>query len=89
MCINNEWVHTKPEDWKDVYTAALMDERRIASGIDGKRILLGLRTSRMNKAAFSDLIELIYAHGSEHGVEWSEPALEAYEQYAAQVDSTK
>jgi hypothetical protein len=35
----------------------------------------------MPKAVFSRLIEIIYAFGAEQNVEWSEPAMRAYEQY--------
>lgn len=62
-----------PEDWKHVLTAGLKKQRAVP-GIDGGFVVLGLSTSRMNKELFSQLIELIYAFGAEHGVEWSEAA---------------
>jgi len=81
LVINGVLVWAKPEDWKDVFTAALKREQRMAMGIDGGLVVLGMRTSRMRKKEFSDLIELIYAYGSENGIAWSEPALRAYESY--------
>lgn len=81
LVINGVLVWAKPEDWKDVFTAALKREQRMAMGIDGGIVVLGMRTSRMRKKEFSDLIELIYAYGSENGIVWSEPALLAYESY--------
>jgi hypothetical protein len=60
-----------PDDWKHVLSATLK-KSRIAPGIDGGFVVLGLATSRMTKAEFSELLELCYAFGSEQGVVWSE-----------------
>ena len=68
------------EDWKEIMTAALRKHQRVAAGIEGGFVLLGARTSKMSKATFSELIELIYAFGSERDVVWSEPAKKAYEE---------
>lgn len=78
-----EWYGRKldNEDWKHVFTAALKQQEAVP-GINGGFVVLGTRTSRMNKEVFSQLIELIYAFGSDHQVRWSEPALKAYEEYA-------
>lgn len=62
-----------PEDWKDIATAALTKEQRVAAGMDGGFVFLGRRTSTMSKRTFADLIEVIYAFGAAHGVVWSEP----------------
>jgi len=62
----------EPEDWKDVFTAALRKHHRIAEGIDGGFVFLGMRTSKMTKEQMIELIELMYAWGTERGVEWSE-----------------
>jgi hypothetical protein len=61
------------EEWKDVLTAGLK-RSRIVPGIDGGFVVLGLRTSSMSKREFSELIELIMAFGTQHGVKWSDPA---------------
>jgi hypothetical protein len=82
LCINGALVWAKPDDWKDVFTAALKREQRMAQGIDGGLVILGARTSKMRKAEFSELIDLIYAFGANNGVVWSEPALDVYERYA-------
>lgn len=74
-----EWADR--EDWKDVFTNALRKYQRMARGIDGGVVMLGMRTSKMRKKEFSDLIELIYAYGAEHGVQWSDPALRVFEEY--------
>lgn len=81
MVINGKLEWAKREDWKDLFTAALRGEQRMALGLFGGVVVLGMRTSRMRKKEFSDLIELIYAYGSEHGITWSEPSLRAYESY--------
>jgi hypothetical protein len=63
------------DDWKDVFTASLR-KTRVVPGIDaGSFVPLGMRTSDMSKAEMADLIELIYAFGADHNVQWSEPAL--------------
>ncbi|MCL7941200.1 recombination protein NinB [Halomonas sp. ATCH28] len=74
-----EWASR--EDWKDVFTSALRRHQRMAKGIDGGMVVLGMRTSKMRKQEFSDLIELIYAYGAENGVQWSEKALEVFDTY--------
>lgn len=69
--VDGELVKLEPEDWKDITTAALRREMRVAKGIDGGHVMLGTRTSRMTKRDFSDLCELILAFGAARGVEWS------------------
>lgn len=60
------------EDWKDVLTASLR-KTRVVPGIDpGTFVPLGMRTSDMSKAEFSDLIELIYAFGAQQGVSFND-----------------
>ena len=67
------WYERKltPENWKDVLSAALV-RADIVPGIDGGFVVLGQRTSKMTKEQFGELIDLIYAFGSNHGVNWSE-----------------
>lgn len=81
LCINGRMVWASTEDWKHVFTAALRREQRIAVGLDGGLVFLGQSTRRMTKSEFSDLIEIIYCYGTEHGVVWSEPAMRAYMEY--------
>lgn len=61
------------EEWKDVLTASLAGELRVARGLDGGIVLLGLRTSRMTIRRMTLLIELMLMFGSERGVVWSDP----------------
>ena len=63
------------EDWKNILTAGLTKEQRVAEGIDGGFVLLGSRTSEMSSKEMSDLIEFAYAFGSPRGVRWSRTSL--------------
>lgn len=70
-----EWYGTKmdAEDWKDVFTASLR-HARVVPGIDkGTFVPLGMRTSSMTIEEMSNLIELVYAFGAEHGVVFKDP----------------
>ena len=77
-----EWHGHKmtPEDYKDLLSAA-WKQQALVPGVDGGFVALGVRTSKLNKPDFSGLIELYYAFGTQHQVPWSEPALQAYEEY--------
>ena len=75
LVINGVGVRASEEDWKEVFTAALRGEQRLAQGIDGRVVMLGARTSRMRVDELSELIELIYAYGSERNVNWSADSL--------------
>jgi len=60
------------EDWKDVLTASLR-QTRVVPGIDaGSFVPLGMRTSQMTKEEISELLELIYAFGTDRGVAFRE-----------------
>jgi hypothetical protein len=57
------------EDWKDILTAAFRQERpRVAQGLDGSMVLLGLRTSRFSKQTFSDWLDFLNAVAIDRGV---------------------
>lgn len=61
------------EDWKLILLDALNKEMRIVPNVNGDGFInLGRSSSRLSKAEFSDLIELIYVFGAERGVVWSE-----------------
>ena len=60
------------EDWKNIFTAALRKENRMALGLDGGLVLLGRGTSKMSPSEMSDLIELMFAFGAEKGVKWTD-----------------
>lgn len=57
----------KPEDWKQVFTAALR-KARVVPGIDpGTFVVLGLSTSAMDKEEMGLLLDLISAFAAQHG----------------------
>lgn len=70
--IDGKTQRLSPEEWKDVLTAGLKREQRVAMGIDGGFVILGQRTSKMTKRELSDLMELIAAFGTERGVVFHE-----------------
>jgi hypothetical protein len=55
------------EEWKTVMTAALRKQRAVP-GIDGGFVVLGDKTSEMDKTELSELMELIEAFGAQKGV---------------------
>lgn len=59
------------EDWKTMFSASIAREQRVAAGIDGGFVLLGDRTSKMDKESMTNLIRLAHAFGDARGVEWS------------------
>ena len=64
--------HT-PEVWKALFMSACGHAVQFETGLDGQPFPVGFRSSRLTKQQMSDLIEFIYAYGSEHGVVWTEP----------------
>jgi hypothetical protein len=56
-----------PEEWKDVFTAALK-RQKVVPGVDGGFVVLGARSREMTIGELSDLLELIHAFGAERGV---------------------
>ena len=76
------WFESKhdTETWKHIITAAWRNQVFL-HGIGGGMVAIPTSTSKLNKSEFAELIEAIYVFGSEKDVEWSEPALKAYESY--------
>jgi hypothetical protein len=70
--VDGESVYLDKEDWKYVVTAGLKRHQRIAKGIDGGFVLLGLSTRKLTKPEMSDLLEIIFSFGVERGVVWTE-----------------
>ena len=77
-----EWFGEKltPDQWKDLVTAAFRQQKTVP-GLNGGVVAFGLRTSKMKKAEFSELIEFIFAEGTERGVKFTDPALRVYDEY--------
>ncbi len=73
--VNGAMVSMDAEEWKDVLTAAFKNEtQRIAMGLNGGMVILGMRTSKMGKRQFGELIEFIQAVAVERGVVLDEVA---------------
>ena len=68
------------DDWKLVFLAALNREIRIVPNLENDGFVnLSTSSSRLSKAQFRDLIELIYKFGAERGVTWTDPTEKAFQ----------
>ena len=68
--VNGQMVKMTPDEWKDVLTAAFRKETvRVAMGMDGGVVMLGLRTSGFGKGKFSDWLDFLNATAAIRGVE--------------------
>jgi hypothetical protein len=68
--VNGQMVKLSPEEWKDLLSAAYKREsQRIAMGIDGGMVMLGMRTSKMGKREFAEFIDFINATAALRGVQ--------------------
>ena len=73
--VNGAMVQLEPEEWKDVLTAAYRNEsQRIAMGLNGGMVILGMRTSQLSKREFAEFIEFIHSVAVERGVVFDEVA---------------
>lgn len=71
--VNGAMVKLAPEEWKDLLSAAYKREsQRVAMGIDGGMVMLGLRTSKMGKRQFAEFVEFIHATAAARGVVFDE-----------------
>lgn len=68
---NVDWYGNKltKYEWKDVFSAAV-SKTKVVPGLDGGFVVCGQSTSKMSKKKFSEMIELIYAFGAQHGVKF-------------------
>lgn len=67
-----QWL--EKEDWKLIFLAALNREVRIVPNLENDGFVnLSTSSSKLSKAQFSDLIELIFKFGAEKGVVWTDP----------------
>jgi hypothetical protein len=68
--VNGKECYLTADDWKDILTAAFKKEtNRIATGIDGGLVILGMRTSKMGKKEFSEFLEFLHATAAEMEIE--------------------
>lgn len=73
--VNGKQETLSPDDWKNVITASLTEENRMALGINGGFVMLGKSTSRMTIKEMTEVIEFAHAFGAERGVRWSPTAI--------------
>ena len=67
--VNGRMVKMEPEEWKDVLSAAFRGEQaRLAMGLDGGVVMLGLRTSKMGKKQFSEFLDFLHATAADRGI---------------------
>lgn len=63
------------DDIKLQFLNALGVEMRFLPTLEGEGVFpVGLRSSTLTKQQFSGLLELLYAFGAKHGVQWTDPA---------------
>lgn len=67
------------ESWKCIFTAALKKQDVVPNLSGDGFVVLGQSTSKMRVSEFGELLELIQAFGTEHGVKWSDEARLALE----------
>lgn len=59
-----------PDDWKDLFMAALGGEKRIVPNIHGNGFVdLGRSSSKLDREEFGELLTIVEAFAAEHGVE--------------------
>lgn len=55
--------------WKALFMASAGFQCQFEPSLDGQGVVpLGFKSSRLNKAEFSDVIEAIYSYAAEHGI---------------------
>ena len=72
---HGQWL--RADDWKLIFLDALKRELRIVPNIDGNGFVnLGRSSSDLSKEEMSNLIELMFAFGAQHGVVFRDSAPE-------------
>lgn len=74
--VNGRMERLTPAEWKDILTAAYSQElQRVAPGLNGGMVLLGMRTSDMGKRQMAEFIDFIEATAADRGVvaDWMAP----------------
>lgn len=69
------------DDWKILLTNEWKPQTIVPSIGGNGFCVLNASTSKASKKDMSDLIEIVYAFGTQSGVKWSDASLAAYESY--------
>jgi hypothetical protein len=71
--VNGQMVKLEAEEWKDILSAAFRQESvRVAMGLRGGMVMLGMRTSKMGKRQMAEFIEFIQSEAADRGVQLDE-----------------
>ena len=65
------------EEWKDLMSAGLVQSKVVPNLTGNGFVILGQRTSKLSKANFAALLELVMAFGSERGVVFGDERIAA------------
>ena len=76
--VNGRMQWLDPDDFKDIISAGLKKEQRIAAGFGGGFVLLGQRTSKMSVEEMTQMLEFIPYFAAENGVKLSAEDYSAY-----------
>ena len=67
--VNGAMTKLTSEEWKHIPSAAFQGESmRLAQGLNGGVVMLGMRTSKMGKRQFSEFLEFLHATAADRGV---------------------
>lgn len=67
--VNGKMCKLSPDEFKDILTAAFNQETaRLAMGLNGGVVMLGLRTSKFSKKKFSEWMEFLIATAADRGI---------------------
>ncbi len=67
--VNGSMEKLTPDEFKDILTAAFQGETvRLAAGLNGGVVMLGMRTSKMPKGQFSEWISFLQATAADRNV---------------------
>lgn len=81
--VDGQLTKLDPDEWKDILTASLAQEMRVAQGVNGGIVLLGRRTSKMSISQMQDLIEVMQVFAAEYGIRWTVNPKSVPEQWRA------
>jgi hypothetical protein len=67
--VNGAMTKLSPDEWKDILSGAFKQEaQRVAMGLNGGMVILGMRTSKFGKRQFAEFIEFIQSVAADRGV---------------------
>ena len=66
---HGQWL--SKDDWRHMFVAAYRKGQRVVPGVDGGFVVLGASSRDLAVGECSDVIEMLFAFGAEHGIRWS------------------